>query len=85
MSQTILLAVIAVCALIQAIFLLNHQYLVRGTLLSAVSGLVCLVGLELLLHALGECDRGMLGAEIRGSAVHGNEAGYGADVDYLAV
>ena len=45
-------------------------------------GLVCL---ELLIHALGECDRGMLGAEIRGSAVHGNEAGYGADVDYLAV
>ena len=53
MSQTILLAVIAVCALIQAIFLLNHQYLVRGTLLSAVSGLVCLVGLELWFPALG--------------------------------
>lgn len=53
MSQTILIAVIAVCALIQAIFLLNHQYLVRGTLLSAVSGLVCLVGLELCFPALG--------------------------------
>lgn len=53
MSQTILLAVIAVCALIQAIFLLNHRYLVRGTLLSAVSGLVCLVGLELWFPALG--------------------------------
>ena len=53
MSQTILLTVIAVCALIQAIFLLNHRYLVRGTLLSAVSGLVCLVGLELWFPALG--------------------------------
>lgn len=53
MNQTILLAVIAACALVQAVFLFNHQYLVRGTLLSAVSGLGCLAVLQSCFPALG--------------------------------
>lgn len=53
MNQTILLAIIAACVLVQAVFLLNHQYLVRGTLLSTVSGLSCLAVLALWFPALG--------------------------------
>lgn len=41
MEQTILFCVLAL-ALCQTVFLLNHRYLLRGTIFSAATGVGCL-------------------------------------------
>ena len=53
MDQTILFLSLAACAGVQALFLFNHRYLLRGMLFSAVSGGGCLVVMELLFPSLG--------------------------------
>ncbi len=52
MEQTILFYVLAL-ALCQTVFLLNHRYLLRGTIFSAVSGVGCLAALSFLFPAAG--------------------------------
>lgn len=53
MDQTILFFIIIACIVIQAIFLLNHRYFLRGILFSAVSGAGCLIALQTFFPALG--------------------------------
>ena len=49
MDQTVLFLALAACAGVQALFLTNHHYFLRGTIFSAVSGGGCLLAMEALL------------------------------------
>ena len=53
MDQTVLFLALAACAGVQALFLTNHRYFLRGTIFSAVSGGGCLLAMEALLPSLG--------------------------------
>ena len=55
MDQTVLFLALAACAGVQALFLTNHRYFLRGTIVSAVSGGGCLLAMEALLPSLGLC------------------------------
>ena len=47
MDQTVLFLALAACAGVQALFLTNHRYFLRGTFFSALSGGGCLVAMGL--------------------------------------
>lgn len=55
MDQTVLFLALAACAGVQALFLTNHRYFLRGTIFSAVSGGGCLVAMEAFFPSLGLC------------------------------
>ena len=55
MDQTVLFLAMAACAGVQALFLTNHRYFLRGTFFSAVSGGGGLLAIEALLPSLGLC------------------------------
>lgn len=55
MDQTVLFLALAACAGVQALFLTNHRYFLRGTIFSAVSGGGCLLAMEALFPSLGLC------------------------------
>ena len=46
MDQTVLFLALAACAGVQALFLTNHRYFLRGTIFSAVSGGGCLLAMD---------------------------------------
>lgn len=53
MDQSILFFILIACVLVQAMFLLNHRYFLRGVLFSAVSGAGCLAVLHVFFPFLG--------------------------------
>lgn len=53
MYQTVLFLLLVLCAVVQAVFLMNRHFLIRGMLFSAVSGLLCLVAVGALGGKIG--------------------------------